>query len=57
MNDRTAQFLLGQLHEELQRWIWAQGWDKLRPIQEQAIALSSLRFEVLQTQPPHFIRR
>jgi ATP-dependent helicase Lhr and Lhr-like helicase len=29
---------VGQLHEGVQRWIWAQGWDKLRPIQEQAIA-------------------
>jgi replicative superfamily II helicase len=27
-----------KLHEEVQRWIWSQGWDKLRPIQEQAIA-------------------
>ena len=27
-----------QLHEGVQRWIWEQGWPKLRPIQEQAIA-------------------
>jgi ATP-dependent helicase Lhr and Lhr-like helicase len=27
-----------QLHEGVQRWIWSQGWDTLRPIQEQAIA-------------------
>jgi ATP-dependent helicase Lhr and Lhr-like helicase len=38
MQDRSSQASSGQLHEELQRWIWAQGWDKLRPIQEQAIA-------------------
>jgi ATP-dependent helicase Lhr and Lhr-like helicase len=29
---------VGQLHEGIQRWIWEQGWDKLRPIQEMAIA-------------------
>jgi Lhr-like helicase len=38
MNDQTSQVSSGQLHEEVQRWIWSQGWDKLRPIQEQAIA-------------------
>jgi ATP-dependent Lhr-like helicase len=27
-----------QLHAEVQRWIGAQGWQQLRPIQEQAIA-------------------
>jgi ATP-dependent helicase Lhr and Lhr-like helicase len=27
-----------RLHEGVQRWIWEQGWDKLRPIQEMAIA-------------------
>jgi hypothetical protein len=27
-----------QLHEGVQRRIWSQGWDTLRPIQEQAIA-------------------
>lgn len=26
-----------QLHETVQRWIWAQGWEQLRPIQELAI--------------------
>lgn len=25
------------LHESMQRWIWKQGWETLRPIQEQAI--------------------
>ena len=38
MNDQISQTSSGQLHEAVQRWIWAQGWDKLRPIQEQAIA-------------------
>jgi ATP-dependent helicase Lhr and Lhr-like helicase len=38
MNDRTSEVSSGELHEEVQRWIWSQGWDKLRPIQEQAIA-------------------
>jgi Lhr-like helicase len=56
MSDRTSQVSSGQLHEEVQRWIWSQGWDKLRPIQEQAIALSCLEREVLQIQPSHFIR-
>jgi ATP-dependent Lhr-like helicase len=27
-----------QLHEQVQRWIWQQGWTELRAIQEQAIA-------------------
>ncbi len=27
-----------QLHEQVQRWIWQQGWTELREIQEQAIA-------------------
>jgi ATP-dependent helicase Lhr and Lhr-like helicase len=27
-----------QLHEQVQRWIWEQGWNELRDIQEQAIA-------------------
>lgn len=25
------------LHESMQRWVWKQGWEALRPIQEQAI--------------------
>lgn len=25
------------LHESMQRWVWKQGWETLRPIQEQAI--------------------
>jgi ATP-dependent helicase Lhr and Lhr-like helicase len=29
---------VAQLHEGVQRWIWAQGWNQLRPIQDQAIA-------------------
>lgn len=27
------------LHEAMQRWIWKQGWETLRPIQEQAIPI------------------
>lgn len=27
------------LHEDIQRWIWNQGWNTLRPIQEEAIPL------------------
>ncbi len=38
MSDQTSQPSSVQLHEAVQRWIWAQGWDKLRPIQEQTIA-------------------
>lgn len=34
---RTESF--GLLHEDIQRWVWNQEWDTLRPIQEQAIPL------------------
>jgi ATP-dependent Lhr-like helicase len=32
---RTESFEL--LHKDVQRWVWDQGWDTLRPIQEEAI--------------------
>lgn len=28
----------GRLHERVQRWVWAKGWPRLRPIQERAIS-------------------
>jgi ATP-dependent helicase Lhr and Lhr-like helicase len=34
---RSPSTAFGFLHEKVQRWIWRQGWDSLRDVQEQSI--------------------